>query len=72
MDILSLAAGIVIGFILGAGALIFYMRWKMTKQLNAMQQDMQGMFDATEDMMGSMDDMGDIEDLEEDKEKEEK
>jgi hypothetical protein len=40
--------------------------------LNAMQQDMQGMFDATEDMMGSMDDMGDIEDLEEDKEKEEK
>lgn len=72
MDLLSLVAGIVIGFVLGAGALIFYMRWKMTKQLNAMQQDMQGMFDATEDMMGSMDDMGDIEDLEEDKEKEEK
>jgi hypothetical protein len=72
MDLLSLVAGIVIGFVLGAGALIFYMRWKMTRQLNAMQQDMQGMFDATEDLMDNMDDMGEVQDLEEKEEKEEK
>ena len=61
MDILSLASGLVVGFFLGAGTLLFYMRWKMTKQLNAMQQDMQGMFDMTEDLMD------DVEEVEEDK-----
>ena len=55
MDILSLVAGFVAGFVFGAGALIFYMRWKMTKQLNAMQQNMEGMFDMTEDMMQGID-----------------
>jgi gas vesicle protein len=51
MDILSLLVGLVLGFILGSGTLLFYMKWKMTRQLNAMQQNMEGMFDMTEDMM---------------------
>ncbi len=51
MDILSLFVGLVLGFILGSGTLLFYMKWKMTRQLNAMQQNMEGMFDMTEDMM---------------------
>lgn len=59
MEILSLFAGVVIGFVLGSGAIIFYMRWKMTKQLNAMQQNMEGMFDMTEEMMGGAG-MGDV------------
>jgi hypothetical protein len=50
------------------------MRWKMTKQLNAMQQNMEGMFDMTEDMMdgagmGDIDiDDADFEEVEEEKE----
>lgn len=69
MEILSLLAGVVIGFILGSGAIIFYMRWKMTKQLNAMQQNMEGMFDMTEEMMGDVDmESADFEEVEEEKE----
>ncbi|MFB6100538.1 MAG: hypothetical protein ABEK16_04665 [Candidatus Nanohalobium sp.] len=59
MDLLSLVGGFVVGFVAGAGALIFYMRWKMMNQLNAMQQNMEGMFDMTEDMMDGAG-MGDI------------
>lgn len=69
MEILSLLAGVVIGFVLGSGAIVFYMRWKMTRQLNAMQQNMEGMFDMTEEMMGDVDmDSADFEEVEEEKE----
>jgi len=61
MDLISLGLGLLAGFFLGAGALLFYMRWKMTKQLNAMQQDMQGMFDMTEDLMGEVDEIEEVE-----------
>jgi hypothetical protein len=73
MDLLSLFAGFVVGFVVGAGALIFYMRWKMMNQLNAMQQNMEGMFDMTEDMMdgAGMDDI-DIDDADFDEVEEEK
>jgi hypothetical protein len=33
------------------------MRWKMMNQLNAMRQDMKGMFEATDDLMEDMDDL---------------
>lgn len=56
MELLSLAVGFFGGFLLGAGALLVYIRWKMMSQINAMQENMQGMFDMTDDMMGgSMD-----------------
>ena len=51
MDLLSLGIGLTVGFVLGAGAVILYMRWKMMSQLNAMQQNMEGMFDMTDDLM---------------------
>ena len=51
MDLISLIVGFVGGLVIGAGGLLFYMRWKMMSQLNAMQQDMQGMFDMTDDLM---------------------
>jgi uncharacterized membrane-anchored protein YhcB (DUF1043 family) len=55
MDLVSLSIGLVVGFVFGGGAIIFYMRWKMAKQLNAMQQNMEGMFDMTEEMMEDVD-----------------
>lgn len=64
MDPFSLGVGLLVGFVLGAGSLLVYMRWKMMSQLNAMQQDMEGMFDATGDLMSDMDDLS----LEEEKE----
>jgi len=66
MDLISLGVGLFIGFILGAGSLLFYMRWKMMSQLNSMQQDMQGMFDMTDDLMqGSMEPDFKVEDKDE-------
>ncbi|MEF8880744.1 MAG: hypothetical protein V5A72_02865 [Candidatus Nanohaloarchaea archaeon] len=67
MDLFSLILGIIIGFIGGSGFLLFYMRWKMTKQIDAMQQDMEGMFDMTEDMMNDLE----TEEIEVENEKEE-
>jgi uncharacterized membrane-anchored protein YhcB (DUF1043 family) len=51
MDLLSLLVGVIIGFVLGAGALLFYIRRKMTHQLGAMQEEMDEMFDMTDDIM---------------------
>jgi len=51
MELYSLGIGLFVGFVLGAGSLLLYMRWKMMSQLNAMQQNMEGMFDMTDDLM---------------------
>jgi hypothetical protein len=60
MNLLGVGVGFFVGFLVGAGVLLLYMRWKMMSQLNAMQRDMEGMFDATD---GLMDDMADMDDL---------
>ena len=66
MDLISVIVGFVGGLVVGAGGLLFYMRWKMMSQINAMQEDMQGMFDMTDDMMqGSMDADFEVEEKEE-------
>ena len=66
MDLISVIVGFVGGLVVGAGSLLFYMRWKMMGQIRAMQQDMQSMFDMTDDMMnGSMDADFEIDDIEE-------
>jgi hypothetical protein len=66
MDLFSVGVGFFIGFVVGAGVFLLYVRWKMMNQLNAMQRDMEGMFDATNDLMGEMDDLS-LEDEEEKK-----
>lgn len=71
MDLISLVAGFVLGLALGAGAIVFYVRWKMNQQLNAMQENMEGMFDATEEMMGEFDGDRPVSDLEDEEKKEE-
>lgn len=52
MDLFSLVVGLVAGFLFGSAAVVFYMRWRMKAQLDAMQENMEGMFDLTEEMMG--------------------
>jgi hypothetical protein len=51
MDLVSVVVGFLAGVAVGAGGIVFYMRWKMGKQLDAMQENMEGMFEATEDLM---------------------
>lgn len=45
--------GLVLGFVLGIGAAIFYLRWKMKRQLGNVQEQMSDMMDMT----GEMDDL---------------
>lgn len=54
MNLFSLSLGLFIGFVIGAGAVLFYIRWKLKNQLAAMQSDMEGMFDMTDDLMEDM------------------
>lgn len=50
MDILSVVVGIVIGLLLGAGSIMFYLRWKMKKQLGMMEEQMGDIMNMTEDL----------------------
>lgn len=57
MELLSLGVGFAAGFLVGGLSLVLYMRWKMMSQVNAMQGEMEDMFDATGDLMQEMDDV---------------
>ena len=59
MELLSLGVGFAAGFLVGGLSLVLYMRWKMMSQINAMQGEMEDMFDATGDLMQEMDDVDD-------------
>jgi hypothetical protein len=70
MELLSLGVGFAAGFLVGGLSLVLYMRWKMMSQINAMQGEMEDMFDATGDLMQEMDDVDDA-DFEVEEKKEE-
>lgn len=62
-------AGFIAGFFLGIGAALFYLKWKMQKQLGDIEDQMEAVMDLTSetsDMMPNMD-----EDLVEEKEEKE-
>jgi hypothetical protein len=75
MTLLEAAGGFVAGLITGVGLSIFYLRWKVKRQLGAMQGQMQDMMDMTQGMEGledvmheepeDLDDLSDIEEKEE-------
>ena len=70
MELLSLGVGFAAGFLVGGLSLVLYMRWKMMSQINAMQGEMEDMFDVTGDLMQEMDDVDDA-DFEVEEKKEE-
>lgn len=41
-------AGLLVGFLIGVGAALFYLRWKMKRQLGTLQDQMGEMMDMTE------------------------
>lgn len=50
MDYISLAAGILIGIFLGSVLIMFYIRWRMKKQLGMMEEQMGDIMDMTDGM----------------------
>jgi len=52
MSLLEIAGGFVAGVITGVGISVFYIRWKVKRQLGAMQGQMEEMMDMTQGMEG--------------------
>lgn len=55
MTLIEVAGGFVAGVIAGVGISVFYLRWKVKRQLGAMQGQMEDMMDMTQ----GMEDLGD-------------
>lgn len=73
MNLFDLGLGVIVGTIFGVGVSIFYLKWKVSKQLGVMQDEMEDMFEMSEEMTEGLaeqmeDDIEDIEDVEEEKE----
>lgn len=52
MGLEQFIGGFAVGFFFGIGAAIFYLRWKMKRQLGDLEEQMQGLMDISEDMGG--------------------
>lgn len=50
MNLFDLGLGIIVGVFLGVGVSIFYLRWKVSRQLGMMQDNMEDMFEMSEEM----------------------
>lgn len=68
MSLAYLGIGLVVGFVLGIGAALLYLRWKMKRQLGAMQNQMQDMMSMTEEMEDGIGGLEELEEKEKDKE----
>lgn len=73
MALLEFIAGLIVGAILGAGAVLLYIQHKMKKQLGAFENEMEEMMSVTEEMEDMMGGQGDVpEDIDIDEVKEDK
>lgn len=45
MSLLYFAGGLALGFVLGVGGALFYLKWKMQKQLGSIQDQMNAVMD---------------------------
>lgn len=54
MTFIELAGGFVAGTLFGVGISVFYIRWKVKRQLGAMQGQMEDMMDMTEGIDGAI------------------
>lgn len=48
-------AGLFVGLVLGVGGAIFFIRWRMRKQLGSLEDQMGAIMDMSEEMSGMMD-----------------
>lgn len=64
MSYLYFIAGLFVGLVLGVGLVLFYMRWKMRKQIGMMEEQMGDLMESTAGLAEDFD-MEDIEEVEE-------
>jgi len=57
MDLLSLIAGFTVGVLVGIGAALYYIKYKMNQQIGMMEQQMNEMMDATQGLADGFEDM---------------
>ena len=50
MSLYEIGAGFLAGFLTGIGAALFYLRWKMKRQLGNIEEQMGAMMDMTDEM----------------------
>ncbi|MFB6182620.1 MAG: hypothetical protein ABEI78_01005 [Candidatus Nanohaloarchaea archaeon] len=75
MSLLYFVGGLALGFIFGIGASLFYLRWKMQKQIGNVQEQMDAVMDLSEemdDMMSGIDEEGEVIEEAENKDQEDK
>lgn len=68
MTLAYFAAGALVGFVLGIGASIFYLRWRMQRQLGDIQEQMEMAMDLNEEVSEMFTEGAGIEDVDEEKE----
>lgn len=61
MSMIYAVAGFAVGIFVGIGLTLFYLKWKMGRQLGMMQEQMEDMMDMTGGMEDALGDMDDIE-----------
>lgn len=54
MAIVEFVAGVFTGFVLGVGGSIFYLRWKMQKQIGNIEEQMGDIMAMSDEMSGMM------------------
>lgn len=52
MGLPELVGSFAVGFFLGIGTAIFYLRWKMKRQLGSLEEQMQGLMEMSDEMGG--------------------
>lgn len=52
MSVTEMVGGFIAGFLVGIGATLVYIRWKMMKQIGNMQNQMDAMMDLGDEMEG--------------------
>lgn len=57
MDLLSLIAGFTVGVLVGIGAALYYIKYKMNQQIGMMEQQMDEMMDATQGLADGFEDI---------------
>ncbi|MFT4893174.1 MAG: hypothetical protein ACI8Z7_000975, partial [Candidatus Nanohaloarchaea archaeon] len=50
MTLFEIAGGFVAGFVVGTGAVLLYIRWKIGRQMGAMQDEMENLMDMTSEV----------------------
>lgn len=50
MSLVELAGGFLAGMVVGAGVLLIYIRWKIGRQMGAMQDEMENLMDMTSEV----------------------